>query len=219
MVEDTLPVAGEHLRLVHACCRRYRDKGIEYDDLFQAGCMGLIKATQGFDESLGYQFSTYAVPLILGEIKRLFRTGGGVKMSRSLKERSLLVARAREELAVSLSREPSLSEVAAAAGLSPEEAAEALDAGRPVLSLSDSGEDGEGGQNDLPVPSGEEELLEQMTLRQSLDALTGRDRSLIFLRYFGSKTQSEVASLLGMTQVQVSRRERKILLSLRERLT
>ena len=221
-LSDGTPIAAEqHLRLVHACCRRFRDKGIEYDDLFQAGCMGLVKAAQGFDAARGYQFSTYAVPVVMGEIKRLFRENGAVKVSRALKERCLQVANVREQLCRKLSREPKLSELAEACALTPEETAEALEAGRPVLSLTaaqSEGEEGDATQTDVPVSFGEEELLEIMALRRVIGELESTDRRLIFLRYFGNRTQSDTAQQLGMPQVQVSRRERKILDELRKKM-
>ena len=122
-----------NIGLVHSCARRFRDRGMEYDDLFQAGCLGLTKAVDGFDASRGLQFSTYAVPVILGEIRRLFREGGAVKVSRSLKELSLQVSRAREKLSTTLSREPTVGEIAEMLSRTPEEIAEALQAGLPPL--------------------------------------------------------------------------------------
>ena len=206
-----------NLGLVHACAGRFRGRGIEYDDLYSAGCMGLVKAYDGFDEGRGVQFSTYAVPVILGEIKKLFRDGGTVKVSRSLKELSLKVTRGRERLAVSLGRDPTLEEVAAALDLTREEVVEGLGVAAPPLSLTAATEDGES-QIDLPVPSPEERLSDRLALRQILRELPDRDRRLIVLRYYLGKTQTQTAAVLGMTQVQVSRREKKLLAAMREQL-
>ena len=205
---DTL--VEENLGLVHACARRFAGRGVEYDDLFQAGSMGLVKAVAGFDISRGVQFSTYAVPVILGEIRRLFRDDGPVKVSRSLRELSLKAARARDQLRGSLGREPTIGELAAVLGLDPAEAAEAIEAGAPPLSLTFSDEDTDS-QADIPVGSGEENLCARLSLEEALSSLDDRDRILITLRYYRNKTQSETARVLRMTQVQVSRREKKIL--------
>lgn len=217
-----------NLPLVHKLANRFRGKGIDYDDLYAAGCVGLIKACDRFEPQRGLCFSTYAVPVILGEIRRLFRDGGTVKISRSLKELSIKAAKVRDELAERQPedgcgrREPRISEIAAALGVTPEEAAEALCAGIPPLSLDTGGvfsdEENSGGELIIPQPSGEEELIDRLALRQCLSALPQEDRSIIIQRYFRGKTQCETAQLLGMTQVTVSRRERKILDSLREQL-
>ena len=208
----------DNLGLVHSCCHRFQGRGIEYDDLYQAGCLGLVKSAQNFDASRGLCFSTYAVPVILGEIKRLFRDGGTVKVGRTLKERSLKASRVSQSLAVELGREPSISEVAAALGVSAEEAAEALCAARPALSLSYCGDGEEEHEIEIPGASAEEETGDRLALNEVMDRLEERDRKLIHLRYFESKTQTQTAEELGMTQVQVSRRERVILGRLRELL-
>lgn len=205
----------ENIGLVHACAHRFKGKGIEYDDLFQAGCMGLVKATDAFDSERGVRFSTYAVPVILGEMRRLFRDGGTVKVSRSLKELSMKAARQRDQFAKERGREPTVSELAQALQVSEEAVVEALGAGAPPVSLT-SEEDSS--QLDLPVSSPEEQLSDMLSLRQMLTQLEERDRRLIELRYFRNMTQVKTAQELGMTQVQVSRREKKILLWLRERL-
>lgn len=207
----------ENMGLVHACAHKFKGRGIEYDDLFQAGCIGLVKATDAFDTSRGVRFSTYAVPVILGEMRRLFRDGGSVKVSRSLKELSLKAGRAREAFALREGREPTLSELANAVGRTQEELSEAISASAAPVSLTEAQEEG-GGQIDLPVESPEEALSEAIAIREVLDRLPGRDRSLICLRYFAGKTQTQTAALLGMTQVQVSRREKKLLLALRAEL-
>ncbi len=208
----------DNFGLVHACARRFIGRGIEYDDLYQAGCIGLIKSADGFDESRGLQFSTYAVPVILGEMRRLFRDGGTIKVSRSLKELSMRTARARESFMAQHGREPSVGELAAALGISAEEAAEAVTAALPPLSLTPCDDEATVGQIDLPVEPPDEALTDRLALRQVLTSLEPRDRALITMRYFQRRTQSHTASELGMTQVQVSRRERYLLQLLREKL-
>ncbi|MBR6790433.1 MAG: sigma-70 family RNA polymerase sigma factor [Oscillospiraceae bacterium] len=203
--------------LVHSLAHRLKGRGIEYEELYSTGCVGLIKAVEGFDPSRGLKFSTYAVPVILGEMKRLFRDGGTVKVSRSLKELSMKAVRERERLSALLGREPTVGELAEALGVEPALAADALGASLPPLSLT-AGDDDGGGQIDLPVESPEELLSDKLALRELLGALPERDRRLLLLRYFGGRTQTETAKLLGMTQVQVSRREKKLLLALREEL-
>ena len=179
--------------------------------------MGLIKATDAFDESRGVRFSTYAVPVILGEMRRLFRDGGTVKVSRTLKELSLKAVRTKERLSIEMGREPTVSELASALDLEVSAVVEALSAATPALSLTGSDEEG-APQIDLPVQSPEEELSDRISLRQVLSLLEKKDQMLIRLRYFQGKTQVETARALDMTQVQVSRREKKILLRLRELL-
>ena len=203
-----------NLPLVHKLANRFRGRGVEYEELYAAGCVGLVKAVDRFEPERGLCFSTYAVPVILGEIRRLFRDGGSVKISRSLKELSVKAARLRDQL--SANGEPRISDIAQALGVTPAEAAEALCAGIPPVSLDHGGEDGE----PLPVPSasGEDALIDRLALRQCLSELSGEDREILMLRYFRRKTQSETAQILGMTQVMVSRRERKLLKELREQL-
>lgn len=191
---------------------------MEYDDLFQAGCMGLVKAADGFDESRGLKFSTYAVPVILGEMRRLFRDGGTVKVSRSLKELAMRAAREREGFARREGREPTVGELADLLGVDAEQAAEALGASLPPLSLTRSGDEDDGGEIDLPVSPPEENITDHLALQQVLGELDPRDRALIVLRYLNRHTQQATADKLGMTQVQVSRRERVILEEMRKKL-
>ncbi len=209
----------QNLGLVHTCARRFAGRGIEYDDLYQAGCMGLIKAVDGFDESRGLKLSTYAVPVILGEIRRLFRDGGTVKVSRSLKELSLRVARERDVFQAKEGREPTIGELANRLELEREQVVEALGAALPAVSLTRHSDDADGGEFDLPIAAPEEAITNRIALKQVLDGLSEHDRSLIELRYFRHKTQQHTADVLGMTQVQVSRRERAILRELRRLLT
>ena len=203
-----------NLGLVHSLAHRLSGRGMEYEELYSAGCLGLVKAVEGFDESRGLKFSTYAVPVILGEMKRLFRDGGTVKVSRSLKEFSLKVTRERDRLGLTLGREPTVSELAEAMGETVERIAEAVNVSLPALSLTQPEEDGSG-QLDVEVEAPEEGLVGKLALRELLTRLEERDRQLIDLRYFKGQTQTQVAAQLGMTQVQVSRREKKILANLR----
>ena len=207
----------ENLGLVHACAKRFKGRGIEYDDLYQAGCVGLVKAFDNFNSELGYKFSTYAVPVIIGEIKRLFRDGGAVKVSRGLKELSLKVKREVQRFALENGREPTVKELAEIMDTEPEQISEALTVSMQPLSLTISDDDGES-QADIPVQSPDESITEIMSLNTEISRLDERDRNMIELRYFKGMTQSQTAKLLDMTQVQVSRREKKILLLLRERL-
>lgn len=209
---------ADNLRLVHACANRFRGKGIDYDDLFSAGCIGLCKAADGFQPERGFAFSTYAVPVILGEIRRLFRAGGSVKVSRTLQERAQKAQRLREELARSLGREPRLSELAGAFGVADCEMAQLLAVSQPTVSLTAPETEG-AGQLDIPVDSGEDAIQNAIALREVLKALPETDRRLIELRYFEGLTQVRTAERLGLTQVQVSRRERAVLLEMRKRLT
>ena len=208
----------ENLGLVHLCANRFRGRGIEYDDLYGAGCIGLVKAASAFDTERGVKFSTYAVPVILGEIKRLFRDGGSIKVSRSVRELGMKLSRAGESFNMLHGREATVSELAELVGCSPEEAAEAIEANMPAISLTDNSDEEDGGQIDIAAASPDYELVDILSLRQALQTLSEPDRKLIYCRYFKDMTQSDTAKLLGMTQVQVSRREKKLLLWLRENL-
>lgn len=205
----------QNLGLVHSCANRFRGRGIEYDDLYSAGCMGLVKAYDAFDENRGVQFSTYAVPVILGEIKKLFRDGGAVKVSRSIKELSLRINAAREQLQKKNGAVPGIADLAKYLEVSPEQVAEAVSASLPVLSLTPVQEEDGPSQFDIPVSSEEERIAETLSLRHTLEQLEERDRLLIRYRFYEGKTQSETAKRLGTTQVQISRRERRLLAQLR----
>ena len=208
----------QNLGLVHACAGRFRGRGMEYDDLYSAGCVGLIKAYDNFDESRGVCFSTYAVPVILGEIKKLFRDGGTVKVSRSLKELGMRVQAAREHTMKLCGAEPTLQQLAEQLDEPIENVALAIQAAQPAMSLTpEGGEDGDR-QLDIPVESPEEELADKIGLAEVLESLPEEDRLLIRLRFYANRTQSETAKVLHTTQVQISRRERKILRKMRERL-
>ena len=206
-----------NLGLVHACAGRFKGRGIEYEELYAAGCLGLVKACDGFDTGRGVCFSTYAVPVILGEIKKLFREGGTVKVSRSLKELGLRVNAAREHHRKLCGTEPTLSQLAEELGESVENITLAIQAAQPALSLTPEGENSDR-QIDIPVESPEEELADRIGLAEVLESLPEEDRLLIRLRFYANRTQSETAKVLHTTQVQISRRERKILRKMRERL-
>ena len=208
-----------NLGLVHCCAGRFRGRGIEYEDLYAAGCLGLVKACDGFDASRGVCFSTYAVPVILGEIKKLFRDGGTVKVSRTLKELGLKINTERERTLKRTGVEPSVTQLAEALGTTPEQVALAIRASMPALSLTPVESEDSGKEWDIPVDSPEESLSERISLNEVMNKLQPQDRLLIRLRFFGGKTQSETARVLKTTQVQISRRERKILKWMRSELT
>ena len=208
----------QNLGLVHACAGRFRSRGIEYDDLYAAGCVGLIKAYDGFDWGRGVCFSTYAVPVILGEIKKLFRDGGTVKVSRSIKELGIKASAVREKLLKEMGSEPTVSQIAQRLNASAEQVAMALKAGLPAISLTPAGENDGNRELDIPIDSPEEELTDRISLQEVMQRLSPEEQKLIRLRYFCGRTQSETARMLHTTQVQISRRERKLLGMMRQQL-
>lgn len=205
----------ENLGLVHACAGRFRGRGMEYDDLYAAGCVGLIKAYDGFDESRGLCFSTYAVPVILGEIKKLFRDGGAVKVSRSLKELGMKAGILREHFLKEYGREPSIGEMAQRLEVSKEQLAQAVNASLPTVSLTPVSDEEGGKEFDIPQQSCEEHLTDLLSLKSVMSSLEKEERMLLYWRFFQNKTQSETAVKLGTTQVQVSRKERKLIEKMR----
>lgn len=208
----------QNLGLVHSCARKFIGRGIEYDDLYSSGCVGLIKAIDNFDESLGFKLSTYAVPVILGEIKRLFRDGGMIKVSRTLKELSLKASKIAQNYKKQNGDDIPISLLSQKLGVDVYKASEALSLSTPVMSLTAHTDDGEK-TLDIPTVSIEDEIIERLSLADLLSTLDERDRQLITLRYFRHKTQVQVAQQLNMTQVQVSRKEKKLLTLLRSKLT
>lgn len=217
MMNETIqPVAEENLGLVHLCANKFRNRGIDYEDLYSAGCIGLMKAVRAFDSARGVKFSTYAVPVILGEIKRLFRDGGAVHVSRSLKELSLSLQKICEDFRREKGREPTISELSQLSGEPESNVSEALCVSKPVLSLTSGDEDGS--EIEIPQPPPDEAIVDLIALRQIMASLEPKDRGLLELRYFRNLTQSKTAKALGMTQVQVSRREKKLLTQMREEL-
>ena len=211
---DKNAVAERHLGLVHSLCRRFCGRGIEYEELFAAGCLGLSKALNSFDETKGCQFSTYAFPVILGELRRLFRDGGAVRISRSLKELALRIAKLNEQSLRQSGAELTVGALAEKMNVSEERVAEALGCMQTPLSLTSEGE--ADAQIDVPTPDIQYAVTERLALQAALQRLEKADRELIVLRYFQSKTQTQTARRLNMTQVQVSRREKKILAQIRE---
>lgn len=219
---------SENLGLVHSIVRRFEHRGCDREELFQTGCIGLIKAIENFDLSLQLAFSTYAVPMIMGEIRRFLRDDGMVKVSRTLKENGYKISKARELLVNELGREPSLLEIESLTELTKEEIMMAMEANREVESIYQpvAGTDGDeillvdqiGNSADLYEEPEKEAVLNEILVAQLMELLDEREQRLIKLRYFENKTQCEVAKIMDMSQVQVSRLERKILLRLREKI-
>lgn len=214
---DRNRLVEDNLGLVYSCANRFKGRGAEYEDLVQAGCVGLIKAADNFDNERGFSFSTYAVPVILGEIKRIFRDGGTVKVGRAVKEKSRILLKQKEEITIKLGREPTVSELSERLGIEQTETAMLLNATLPAVSLTVSENDEF--QIEIPVDSHENEISDLLALRQVIDSLDERDKSMIRLRYYDGLTQSKTADILGMTQVQVSRREKAVLEYMRKKLT
>ena len=209
----------ENSGLIWSIARRYFGRGVDADDLFQLGCVGLVKAIRGYDGAYGTRFSTYAVPKISGEIRRFLRDDGAVKVSRGVKERAAVIRNARSELSAELGREPVLSEISERTGISPEDIAVAETATSTADSLQRSaGEDGLTLENVLGDWSAEERLLERVSLREALERLGAKERQVVALRFYRGMTQAEAAKVLSVSQVQVSRIERRAIDALRESL-
>lgn len=207
----------ENAGLIWSVTKHYLGRGVEADDLFQLGCLGFIKAVDGFDLQYGTQFSTYAVPKIAGEIRRFLRDDGAVKVSRGLKEQAVQIKSARNNLLQILSREPTIQEISQQTGLKPEEIAMAENATAGVESIHQAtGEDGFTLENVLTDTDSEEVMLERIALRQAIDNLPERESLVVRLRYFHGLTQERVSKVLDVSQVQVSRIEKKALHHLRE---
>ena len=206
----------ENTGLIWSIVRRYCGRGAEADDLYQLGCMGFLKAIRGFDLSYGTQFSTYAVPKIAGEIRRYLRDDGAVKVGRGLREQALAIFSARERLSHLLGREPTLSELSAETGLTVEEIAAAELATAPPESLQQELGEGLTLESTLSGGEGEEAMMEKIALRSAVDALPEQEKKTILLRFFKGLTQAQTARILSVSQVQVSRLERRALQRLRE---
>ena len=207
----------ENAGLIWSVARRFLGQGTEADDLYQLGCLGFLKAVEGFDLNFGTQFSTYAVPKIAGEIRRFLRDDGAVKVSRSIKEQASAIKSARNHLAAALGREPTIQEIARQTGFTPEEIAIAETATACTESIQrETGEDGFTLENILTDTESEEKLLERLLLHQAIEKLPQREAMVIKLRYFHGLTQDRVSRVLSVSQVQVSRIEKKALGSLRE---
>lgn len=209
----------ENSGLIWSVAKRFLGRGTEADDLYQLGCLGFLKAIDGFDLEYGTQFSTYAVPKIAGEIRRFLRDDGAIKVSRTIKEQAAAIKSARNELTHSLGREPSIQEISQQTGLSPEEIALAETATAATESIQkQTGEDGFSLENILTDTQSEETMVERISLQQAIDKLPEREGLVVRLRYFHGLTQDRVSKVLSVSQVQVSRIEKKALASLRELL-
>ncbi len=206
----------ENTGLIWSVVKRFLGRGTEAEDLYQLGCLGLLKAVEGFDTEYGTQFSTYAVPKISGEIRRFLRDDGAVKVSRTIKEQSFTIRNARAQLVISLGRDPSVGEISEMTGLTPEEIAYAETATASTESIhAQSGEEGFSLENVLSDTQSEEIIVEKISLRQAIDRLPERESMVIKLRYFHGMTQERAARVLGVSQVQVSRIEKKALMNLK----
>jgi RNA polymerase sporulation-specific sigma factor len=215
----TEALVQENSGLIWAVVRRFMGRGVEPDDLYQLGCLGFLKAIEGFDIQYGTQFSTYAVPKIAGEIRRFLRDDGAVKVSRSIKERSATIKSMRNHLTLALGREPTILEISRQTGLTPEEIALAETATSATESIQrETGDDGFSLEDVLTDTESEEKLVEKISLRQAIDRLNEREAMVIQLRYFHGLTQERIARVLDVSQVQVSRIEKKAISTLRELL-
>lgn len=206
-----------NLGLVGSCASRFTGKGVDYDDLYSAGCVGLIKAADGFRQDLGFAFSTYAVPSILGEIKRIFRDDGTIKISRSLKEKARQLVKVKETFEKENGVEPTVNELSEIMGISPFETAQLICVLQPVRSLTAENDD----ENQIDIPAEDEysTIDYRLSINQILNELPPNDRKLIELRFYVGLTQSKTADILGISQVQVSRKEKNILRNMRKNLT
>ena len=212
-------LVSDNIALVKSIAARFGGRGVEWDDLFQLGCMGLVKAIRGFDLSYEVRFSTYAVPMIMGEIRRFLRDDGQVRVSRVLREKARACFKAREELEREHGREPTIEELAGRAGLDVADAVEAMAAVRSVRSLSEPVGEDSMTLGDTIGKDDSERQIEHMELERGISALDGRESELINLRYFQNLTQSQTGARLGISQVQVSRMESRIMTKLRERMS
>lgn len=216
-------IINENMGLVWSIVKRFANRGVDMEDLFQIGCIGLLKAVDKFDLSYEVRFSTYAVPMIAGEMKRFLRDDGMIKVSRSLKETGHKAYAAKEQLEKQMGREPTLSEIAAVIEVPEEELVEAMDAGAQIESLQQTIYQSEGNSIELmdklkEEGDSQETALDRIVLTEVLGTLNAKERELIYKRYFQDMTQTAIAREMGMTQVQVSRMEKKILLGLRGKL-
>ena len=210
-------LVSENTGLIWSVTRRFLGRGTEMDDLYQLGCLGFLKAVEGFDPGFGTQFSTYAVPKIAGEIRRFLRDDGAVKVSRTIKEQAAVIKTARNALTGALGREPTVGEIARQTGFTPEEIALAETATAATESIQrQTGEEGFSLEDILADPDSEEKMLERIALNQAIEQLPEREKMVIKLRYFHGLTQQRVAKVMDVSQVQVSRIEKKALMQLRE---
>ena len=210
----------KHLGLVHLCCQRFRKRGIEYDDMFQSGCIGLTKAAKNFDPTKGVKFSTYAVPAILGEIRLLFRENGCLKVSRKLKDLEIKINYERENFIKVHEREPTVNELSKKLNIDSEQIVEAIEVSKVPISLNSPNINSEerDADMDIPVFFDDEKISIKISLIQIFKTLEDKDKKLIYLRFFKGETQTKIAKYLGITQVQVSRKEKALLKFIREKL-
>lgn len=207
----------ENSGLIWAVARRFLGRGVEADDLYQLGCLGFLKAVEGFDLQFGTQFSTYAVPKISGEIRRFLRDDGTVKVSRTLKEQAATIRTTRNRLLTALGREPTIQEISRQTGFSPEEIALAETATAATESIQrETGDEGFSLEDVLTDTESEERMVEKIALRQAISGLPERERMVVQLRYFHGLTQQRVAKIMEVSQVQVSRIEKKAIAMLKE---
>ncbi len=214
----------EHnVSLIKCIVKRYLGKGVDYDDLFQIGCMGFLKAIMGFDESFGVKFSTYAVPMIAGEIKRFMRDDGSVKVSRTMKQTAKEMNLFIEEYTIANGKQPSISEIAQKFGIDEAETVFVMGSSKMPISLYGGADYKDGNERELietlPATDNQEDWLDRMLLRGAINDLSERDKKIIVLRYFRDMTQSEVAEKIGVSQVQVSRIENRIIKEFRTKLS
>ena len=214
---------AQNISLVKSIVKRYLGKGVDYDDLFQIACMGFLKAISGFDEAFGVKFSTYAVPMIAGEIKRFMRDDGSVKVSRALKQTAKEMNLFVEEYTITHGKQPTIKEIAEKFNLDEAETVFVMGSAKMPVSLYSGADYKDGSERELietlPASDDSEEWLDKMLLRVAIEDLPERERKIIVLRYFRDMTQSEVAEKIGVSQVQVSRIENKIIKEFREKLT
>lgn len=219
LTDDTQRLILENFGLVHSAARRFRGRGAEYDDLCQIGAIGLIKAAKRFDKSRGLCFSTYAVPLIMGEIRRFLRDDGIIKVSRKLKENAVHAGICAGKLREKLGREPTLSELSKESGIPPEELTASLDASRPPQSIYEETAEDMPLLDKIAINTDDEEVLaRRISLFEAIKKESGEARLLIYYRFFRDKTQSETARIIGRNQVYISRLEKKIMARLREEM-
>ena len=211
---DSNLLITENFGLVHMCANKFRDRGIEYEELYSAGCLGLVKASKRFDEKLGYAFSTYAVPVILGVIRQCFRNDGSIRVSRDLKDKARRCREILEKLENEKGRAVGIAELSEKMNMEISDVAEILNSLSPVVSIDDA----EFTETTAQEKSFESESINRIAVEELMNYLDERDRELIRLRYFEEKTQAQVADILEMTQVQVSRRERSLLSDMRRRM-
>ena len=209
---------NNNMGLVHSCANKFRGRGVEYDDLFQAGCVGLCKAADNFDASRGFAFSTYAVPKIAGEIRRFLRDSGAIKVGRAVREQSFVIYAARDRLRFELGREPTLSELAETTGLSAEEIASTELATATPDSLQQENAEGLALESTLADSVTEENMVEKIALRAAVSHLPEQEEQTILLRFFRGMTQQQCAKILGVSQVQVSRLEKRAIERLRREM-